>query len=272
MFPITRYSTKNADLKPWVKFYWHLETESEVTVNHKLLPTDSIDIILNRSDTIEYLIGKEKFIPDCFHFNGIRDRCGHILQQGRLNVFGISFEPFGLYPVLQQPLSDCTNRVVDLKSVSEELQQRFELVFQEEAPAEDTIRMLESELAGFFNITETDRTAAALLERFFQTCSRVSIGEFCSEQSVNGKTFERLCLKYTGYSPKRLQRLTRFRNASNQLMNPATEDKLTWIAFDNDYYDQAHFIKDFREFSGKAPGRFIKDKNTVKENTEYKYR
>lgn len=47
MLSITRYAIRNPALQLWVKFIWYLETEEPVTVNHKLLPSDCIDIILN---------------------------------------------------------------------------------------------------------------------------------------------------------------------------------------------------------------------------------
>ena len=53
MLSVTRYSIKNVRLKPWVKFIWYFETKSNILLNNKLLPTDSIDIILNLSDVME---------------------------------------------------------------------------------------------------------------------------------------------------------------------------------------------------------------------------
>lgn len=50
MLQIVRYTIKSERLKPWVKFVWYLETASDVSLNHKLLPTDSIDVIINLSD------------------------------------------------------------------------------------------------------------------------------------------------------------------------------------------------------------------------------
>jgi len=57
---ITRYSIQNIELRPWVKFIWHLKTQSVATVNNKLLPTDSIDVIINLSDPMEYKFGDLK--------------------------------------------------------------------------------------------------------------------------------------------------------------------------------------------------------------------
>ncbi len=45
MLSVTRYSIKNVRLKPWVKFIWYFETKSNILLNNKLLPTDSIDTV-----------------------------------------------------------------------------------------------------------------------------------------------------------------------------------------------------------------------------------
>jgi hypothetical protein len=157
MLNITRFSINDPGLAPWVKFIWRLETGSEVTVNHKLLPSSGVDIILNLSDKIVYRIGSDTFMPDDFHFNGIRDRYGFILQQGKLNVYGISFRPYGLYPVLRRPLSDYTNRIVDLGEVSQPLRERLSCALKQGASAEETAASIENALASAFEIKEADR-------------------------------------------------------------------------------------------------------------------
>jgi AraC-like DNA-binding protein len=272
MINITRYSIKNPALLPWVKFIWHLESVAEVSINHKLLPSDSIDIILNMSDQVEYKIGNQIFTPDDFHFNGIRDQYGYVLQQGPLNVFGISFFPYGLFPVLRQPLSDYTNQIVSLRSVSEVLQERFELALLPEASVNETVRSLEKALALIYMPNHTDQTAAALLQDYCRRCQAVSIRGFCLNYKINIKTFERLCLKYTGYPPKTLQRISRFQNASNQLIYSTPPENLAGLAYENDYYDQAHLTKEFRNYSGSSPGQFIKENDTLKGNTKYTYK
>jgi len=66
MLQIVRYAIKSERLKPWVKFIWYLETVSNVSLNHKLLPTDSIDVIINLSDKIDYQIEKKGIVPVLF--------------------------------------------------------------------------------------------------------------------------------------------------------------------------------------------------------------
>lgn len=41
--------------------------------------------------------------------------------------------------------------------------------------------------------------------------------------------------------------------------------------YENEYYDQAHFIKEFKKFSGTSPIKFIGENKTIKENIKYNY-
>lgn len=91
-----------------------------------------------------------------------------------------------------------------------------------------------------------------------------------SKQAINIKTFERKVLFYTGFTPKLLRNIKRFQMASNQLSHQRITN-LIEIAYNNNFTDQTHFIKDFRRFSGVAPRAFQMEKISVKENVTYTY-
>lgn len=117
MLSATRYSIKNVRLKPWVKFIWYFETKSNILLNNKLLPTDSIDIILNLSDVMEYKIENQDYTANN-------------------SVMGISFHPFGLYPFLKIPISEFNRQIVDLELKFHSIQSGFidtELLYDEKS-------------------------------------------------------------------------------------------------------------------------------------------
>ena len=73
---------------------------------------------------------------------------------------------------------------------------------------------------------------------------------------VSSRWLERHFQTAVGVSPKRLARLVRFRRVLAALdANPA--DGGVAVALDHGYYDQAHFIAEFRAFAGDAPRRFV---------------
>jgi AraC-like DNA-binding protein len=66
------------------------------------------------------------------------------------------------------------------------------------------------------------------------------------------RQFERKCKERLGFSPKVYSRLIRFSNAY-QIFERSQSPNWTEIAYQAGYYDQMHFIRDFKEFSGITP-------------------
>lgn len=73
----------------------------------------------------------------------------------------------------------------------------------------------------------------------------------------------------SGVSPKQLGKLIRLQTALKMLLNQQSEN-LTDIAYNSEYFDQAHFIKDFREFTGINPKEFITHENLALSALFYK--
>jgi AraC-like DNA-binding protein len=72
---------------------------------------------------------------------------------------------------------------------------------------------------------------------------------------VSPRHLRRLCLETAGVSPKHLARILRFRKAAEAL----GQGRVNWAdhAAAHGYFDQAHMIRDFHEFAGCTPGRFL---------------
>jgi transcriptional regulator GlxA family with amidase domain len=84
---------------------------------------------------------------------------------------------------------------------------------------------------------------------------QIPVEELADSASLSPRQFRRICLERTGITPKRLARALRFRQA---LAHVGREHPADWaqVALECGYYDQAHLINEFREFSGLAPGEF----------------
>jgi AraC-like DNA-binding protein len=72
--------------------------------------------------------------------------------------------------------------------------------------------------------------------------------------------------KHTGFSPKYLQRLSRFHGILKELQNE--KNRVDWFSIvqRHGYYDQAHLIKDFSYFSGISPTDYIRSQIAIEEN------
>jgi len=268
MFSITRYLIKSECLIPWIKFIWQFEAEN-ARISHKLLPTDCIDVVMNLSSDMIYEADSHKIVAPQFHINGLRDKYSYIHQTGSICVLGISFYSFGLFPLINRPLEHIKNKIVDLHMLSASLTQKLKSAVSGDITA-DTIELIEKALCSELRTNDDYMRKANLMRSFMELDNDVTIKSFCDDNRINIKTFERMVLYYSGYTPKILRRIKRFQLASNQLAHQNPKN-LSGVAYDNCFADQAHMIKEFHRFSGAAPRSFLSEKATVKENTKYSY-
>ena len=74
------------------------------------------------------------------------------------------------------------------------------------------------------------------------------------------KQLERKFHKQVGLSPKQLGKIIRIQAALKLLLSRQNES-LTHIAYESEYFDQAHFIRDFKDFTGINPKDFLDNNN-----------
>lgn len=106
---------------------------------------------------------------------------------------------------------------------------------------------------------QTIEQATALIA---QSHGTATVDKLCSQLEITARQIERLFIQHVGLSPKLACRIVRFRNAIKLL---ESSHRVTWADFALmcGYYDQAHFIRDFREFAGLTPSEYCAQMQNV---------
>ena len=88
----------------------------------------------------------------------------------------------------------------------------------------------------------------------------LSVGELCSQVNLSQRQFERHFKYLTGFSAKAFFKIARFENMISALGCGAgnVAQNLTSMALEHGYYDQSHLNRHFKEFTGMAPGDYLK--------------
>ena len=104
------------------------------------------------------------------------------------------------------------------------------------------------------------RTAAKLL---YHTRGQFRVAELADHCHLSMRQLQRQFDETTGVSPKALARAIRFESIRERLMFDPNAN-LTDLAYEFGYADQAHFIKDFKDFTDKTPGEFALEMQQLK--------
>ena len=84
------------------------------------------------------------------------------------------------------------------------------------------------------------------------------MAELIESMPMSRRTFERKFLNEIGVSPKTYAKIRRFGNTC-LLMAGKRDVNLMDVLHEGGYYDQSHFIKDFKYFSGRTPKKYVEN-------------
>lgn len=247
------------DLAPLVKCYWTLELPAQQNVERQLIvPDGCIEMAFILGDDIMRYTSEDDFIlqPRAMILGQIT-RKFYIKPTGAVDSFAVRFYPYGLAGFAQVDINTLSNTETPLsvlfgKESSELLAQRVVQAGSTEARKD----IVESFLLDRLRQSETiDAIVHETIEAMLETKGRGSIKEILGED-VSRRKLERQFRQAIGLSPKQLCRVIRLQAALKMMLNRQSET-FTDVAYENDYYDQAHFIRDFKEFTGTTPRRYL---------------
>jgi AraC-like DNA-binding protein len=178
------------------------------------------------------------------------------LLEGSGRAFGIKFRPAGFHPFLGSPVSQLADRRVPIASVFGPDGDALEKAIDE---LDDDPRS--AGLADAFireRLPAPDPTVAtinAIAARALADREITRVDHLLERVGVGKRTLQRLFSEYVGVSPKWIIRRYRLyeaaeRLAAGQVLNLAA------LAQELNYFDQAHFARDFKAIVGSSPAHY----------------
>lgn len=168
----------------------------------------------------------------------------------------VSFTALGAAAWLRQPLDEFTNATTDLDAVLGRPAGLGSLHEQlaEAASHAERIRLVEDLLLAHAGEARSDPLVASAVAWIERTRVSLRVQELARRIGLSQSALERRFRRLVGASPRRFASLVRLRNVLR--LREAGADWTT-IAHAAGYCDQSHFIKDFKRFTGQAPGSFF---------------
>src|SRR5262249_17361757 len=195
---------------------------------------------------------------------GFQDKTLPILLHGTVQVVAARLFAWGAMALLQDNVDTLTNEVASLgaqwDTLIESLNSRVALGQHEQAAKALEEFLLQRALLRTYDL-KLIQCAAKLLHRAKGECRIADLANYCQ---VSVRQLERGFRRVIGTSPKVFARTVRFEQAQRRLMFDPDAD-LTQLAYECGYFDQAHFIKDFKAFAGKTPSEHARKMRAMQE-------
>ena len=250
----------SAPLSAFVRCFWYSEGAPETHAKERLMPNGEPTIVLNLRDDEMRLYDSDDLTQFSTYrhavISGARTGCFVIDTAQEDRVFGIQFRAGGSFPFFRAPAFEFSNKSVDLgllwgRTVNE-LRDRLL-----SAPAvRQMFRIAEHYLLRQLVRPEGLHRGVSFARDEFSKRPTVSTGLVANEIGLSQRRFIQLFKEQVGLTPKSFHRVQRFQSIL-QIVHGARQVEWVQVALDCGYYDQAHFIHDFREFSGLTPTQYI---------------
>jgi len=166
--------------------------------------------------------------------------------------FVMAFHPGGLYRLLGIPMKELYDDGFEGREVAGAEMANLTEQLQETASFIQMVGIAESFLLKKHSAIKTALPFDDAMRVLVKNNGAVAVEQIASLSCLSLRQFERKCHERIGYSPKFFARLARFSTAYRLREN---NPQLSWtsIAHQSGYYDQMHFIRDFKQFAGVTP-------------------
>lgn len=253
------YQTFEPDnyLTTFIKCYWTLESPKQETPEKQtIIPDGCMEMIFHYGDLYKQYTENGSIIqPRCFVIGQLTQPL-EIEPTGETGIFSLRFHPNGFLPFATLPIKEMENTAVSLERLFGEDGQKIEQEILTATSTSERIKQIEKFLLNKLTDTETiDRIVKSTVETILTANGQLSVDELSKKTNINRRQLERKFSTAIGLSPKQLSKTVRLQATLKMLLNNKFSS-LTALAYENEYYDQAHFIKDFKDLTGFTPKEF----------------
>ncbi len=200
------------------------------------------------------------------HLCGLKTRPQIINLEGEV-LLSVRFKPFGLYPFTKMDLNETINQsplpqdifgleILDLED------QLFNSKYEK-----NQLEFIETFFLKKFHKLkkEKDEVFDLFVRSIMTHKGNINIEQLSKSLNISKKTIERKFLSKLGLTPKKYCRIVRMFNAL-KIPENSNPQKLSAIAIDHGFYDQAHFIKEVKQFTGMTPKDYFGIDRAIQRN------
>jgi AraC-like DNA-binding protein len=254
----------DARLREVVACYWLVEgrairaslraLEPEVDL---LIPDGMSEIVFNRGRNgfDRWELGEpcaRRFMGHSYVIGG-RSHSVNASGRGPLHLAGVKLDSRFLRSIIRMPLSEFRDDTLSLADLGDAQLLALEDAIASARCVEAIVGLLDNFLLAAMRDTQRGRTAVdALVERIRHDHGATPILSWARSNGVDPRSLERGFCASTGLTPKQYARVVRFKRHYQALISEGVKQPIS--AGLEGFYDQSHFNREFRYFTGVAPG------------------
>lgn len=241
-------------LAPYIKHYWFLKVGIDADTQQRIISDGYISLIFHRGEQMYF--ASNNTLQERAFLSGQSIGYYDFIRTGETDMICITFRPHGARMFFQFPMNKLFNRsiTIDALGLPELKELNDKLLYNHNIEA--CITHIESFLLKHLSLSKeyNFKRMATVVQSINQ--GETNIDLLAKKCCLGHKQFRRVFSEYIGSNPSDFIRIIRFQRAL-YFMQTSPRITLANLAFACGYYDQPHFVREFKHFSGYSPSEYL---------------
>jgi len=240
-------------LRPFVKSFIIQEAALEAT--YKVLPGTSVVIGFQYKGKLSRIDSQKEIALSASGITGLHD-CYRIFKNSPdIGTVLVYFTDTGATAFFKEPLHELFKESISLDN----FMLRSTLLIIEEQLNEaktdkERIKVVEDFLISRMQQKQPDTLVSTTLTLIYKSKGDIRIKDLITQLHISQSPLEKRFRRAVGTSPKKFASIVRLKHV---IQNYNPQNSLTRLGYEAGFYDQAHFIKEFKAFTGETPESFF---------------
>lgn len=239
-------------LKPYIKHF--VVSENAVESEYKVFPSSGLVAGFQYRGALATIRDNAENKLDSSGITGISDHYKIFKNSTDTGTILLYFTETGFGHFASHPANELFNLSISLdyifdRNAVNQVEERLAFATTDR----QRIKVVEQFLVSQLKDIRTDQLIVEAVRLIYQSKGTIRIKELNEKLAISQSPFEKRFRKVVGITPKKFASIVRFNSVLGNL-NQAKS--LTELCYENNFFDQAHFIKDFRQFTGDTPEHF----------------
>ncbi|WP_244147625.1 helix-turn-helix transcriptional regulator [Leptospira yanagawae] len=233
----------------------YLIIQCDESFSKSIIPHHSFVLTIKLKGNHDYRIHSDRNQLPPISLSGLRKTVKHNTLSKGSEIIIVKFQPWGAFSFFNRPMYELNEIGIsgyDLlnKTALDEMHSQL----LETKDNRSKIDELEKFLWKAVKKQTIDKRIIEAISQMNQTQGNIKINEIASIVNLSIDTFEKKFREITGGTPKRISSIIRMSSAIREIPK---YNSFTRLAYDFGYFDQSHFIKEFKSFTGKTPTQYL---------------
>ena len=239
-------------LKPYIKYF--VVSENERENEYKIFPSSGLVIGFQYKGQLASIKDNTESKLTSAGITGITDGYKIFKNSADIGTVLVYFTEIGFTHFSSNPANELFNLSLSLDDIFDknrvsEVEEKLKIAIADK----QRIKIVEQFFLSQLKNIQTDKLIIEAIRLIYESNGTIRIKELNEKLCISQSPFEKRFRKIVGTTAKKFASIVRFNTVLDNMNELQT---LTEICYKNNFFDQAHFTKDFKQFTGDTPENF----------------